>query len=306
MYNKLFQNKVTVTNDVTGEQNVDENALQGTTTPKDTLWSVVLEKAIDATKKTLVPLKSTTYDVQEAFNYIPPSAGEAKPNIQVMVVTDAGSVDKDGTHDHKSAMQSKIVSVPLTRYSRTFGISMFDAMKGFSKTATQTAAVVNKIMQEITKDFATLVATTENEVEVSEVTPSTVAHTVSAAFGDYGEVESLVLNPQNYAKLIPDSALALKLENGAYGIGSIYKSALPSGTEGILYNTDAVACAFARPAWSELPGIEVVEFEVEGIPFRMKIEADGDTNIVYHTVDVLFGAAIANDRHIAKLTVSAS
>lgn len=43
MYNKLFQNKVTVTNEVTGEENVDENALQGTTTPKDTLWSVVLE-----------------------------------------------------------------------------------------------------------------------------------------------------------------------------------------------------------------------------------------------------------------------
>lgn len=164
--------------------------------------------------------------------------------------------------------------------------------------------MVNKILQEITKDFATTVATTDKTVEVSEVTPANVAHTVSAAFGDYGEVESLVLNPQNYAKLIPDSALALKLESGAYGIGSIYKSSLPSGTEGILYNADAVACAFARPAWSELPNIEVVEFEVEGIPFRMKIEADGDTNIIYHTVDVLFGCAVANDRHIAKLVVS--
>lgn len=215
-----------------------------------------------------------------------------------------GSVDHDGTHDHKSAMQSKIVSVPLTRYSRTFGISMFDAQKGFEKTATQTAAVVNKIIQEITKDFANTVANTENTVTVAEVSGSTVAHTVSAAFGDYGDVESLVLNPQNYAKLIPDSALSLKLQDGAYGIGQIYKSALPNGVEGLIYNADAVACAFARPAWTELPGIEVVEFEIDGIPFRMKIEADGDTNIIYHTVDVLFGAAIANDRHIAKLAVS--
>lgn len=88
MYEKFF-NKVNVQNQVTGEENVDENALQGSTTPKDTLWSVVLEKAIDATKKTLVPVKTTTYDVQEGFNYMPPAAGQAKPNIQVMVVTDA-------------------------------------------------------------------------------------------------------------------------------------------------------------------------------------------------------------------------
>lgn len=305
MYEK-FINKVNVTNAVTGEQNVDENALQGATSPKDTLWSVVLEKAIDATKKVLVPVKSTTYDVQEAFNYIPPAAGQAKPNIQVMVITDAGTVEKDGTEDWNSNMSSKVVSVPLTRYSRSFGISMFDAMKGFEKTAAQTAALVEKIKQEITKDFAALLETTSNEVEVASITPSTVAHTVSAAFGDYGDVESLVLTPANFAQLTPDSALSLKLEEGAYGIGAIYRTAgLSAGTEGIAYNKDAVACAFARPAWVEgMPGVEIYEFESDGIPFRLKVTCDGNHNILYHTVDVLFGAAIANDNHIAKVVLS--
>lgn len=307
MYSKFFTNKVEVTNEVTGEQNVDQNALQGSTTPKTTLWSVVLSEAIDATKKVLAPVAATSYDVKEAFNYIPPSAGEAKPNVQVMVITDAGTVDKDGTSDWKSHMSQKVVSVPLTRYSRSFGISMFDAMKGFEKTAAQTAAVVNKIKQEIVKDFATLLATTSNEVEVSEITPATVAHTVSAAFGDYGDVESLVLTPANYAQLTPDSALSLKLTDGAYGIGGIYKSAgIPSGTEGIAYNKDAIAAAFARPAWVDgMPGVEIYEFESEGIPFRLKVSCDADHNILYHTVDVLAGFAIANENHLARVVVGA-
>lgn len=303
MYEK-FQNKVVVKpeNAITGEQNVDENALQGATSPKDTLWSVVLEEAIVANKKTVLPVKTTTYDVQEGFRYMPPAAGQAKPNVQVMVITDAGTVAKDGTSDWHSGMTSKIVSVPLTRYSRSFGISMFDALKGFQKTAAQVAALVNAIATEINRDFAALLETTNNTVEVSAITPATVAHNVSAAFGDYGEVESLALTPANYAQLTPDSALSLKLEEGAYGIGGIYKTAgISAGVEGIAYNKDAVAAAFARPAWVDVPGAEVYEFEVDGIPFRLKISADHDGNVLYHTVDVLAGFAIANDRHLAKV-----
>lgn len=302
MYEK-FQNKVVKPeNSITGEQNVDQNALEGATSPKDTLWSVVLEEAIVANKKTVLPVKTTTYDVQEGFRYMPPAAGQAKPNIQVMCITDAGTVEKDGTSDWHSGMSSKIVSVPLTRYSRSFGISMFDAMKGFQKTAAQVVALVNAITAEINADFAALLETTNNTVQVSAITPATVAHTVSAAFGDYGEVESLALSPANYAQLTPDSALSLKLEEGAYGIGGIYKTAgISSGVEGIAYNKDAVAAAFARPAWVDMPGAEVYEFEVDGIPFRLKISADHDGNVLYHTVDVLAGFAIANDRHIAKV-----
>ena len=305
MYEKIL-NKVTVQNNVTGEQNVDENALQGTTTPKDTLWSVVLEEALDETKKVLAPVKATSYDVKEAFNYLPPAAGQALPNVQVMVITDAGTVSKDGTSDWNSNMSSKIVSVPLTRYSRSFGLSMFDAMKGFSKTASQVASVVEKIKQEIVKDFAGVLNNTEATTTVASISPSTVAHTVSAAFGDYGDVESLVLTPANYAQLIPDNALSLQLTEGAYGIGGIYKSAgIPNGTAGLAYNKDAVAAAFARPAWVEAPGAEIHEFESEGIPFRLKITMDHDHNILYHTVDVLFGCALANSKHVSKVVVSA-
>lgn len=305
MYSKFITNKVDVTNEVTGEQNVDQNALQGSTTPKDTLLSVVLGEAIDATKKTLAPVAATTYDVKEAFNYIPPSAGEAKPNVQVLVITDVGTSEVDSTSDWHSDMQSKVVSVPLKRYSKSVGISMFDAMKGFDRTASQVAALVERVKQDIVRDFATLLATTSNEVEVSEVTPATVAHTVSAAFGEYGDVESLVLTPANYAQLTPDSALSLKLTDGAYGIGGIFKTAgLPSGTEGIAYNKDAIATAFARPAWVDgMPGVEIYEFESEGIPFRLKVSCDADHNILYHTVDVLAGFAIANERHLAKVVI---
>lgn len=149
MYSKFFNKIDSVTNAVTGEQNVDQNALQGSTTPKSTLFSVVLAEAIDATRKTLAPVKATSYDVKEAFAYIPPSAGQAKPNVQVMVITDVGSVHKDGTSDWNSDLQSKIVSVPLTRYSKSVGISMFDAAKGFEKTASQVAALVEKVKQDI-------------------------------------------------------------------------------------------------------------------------------------------------------------
>lgn len=304
MYKKFFQNKMAVTNAVTGEQNVDQNALQGSTTPKDTLFSVVLEKAIDATKKVIVPIASTTYDVQEGFRYIPTSAGEAKPNIQVMVITDAGSVQEDGTSDWHSNMASKVVSVPLTRYSLSFGVSAYDCEKGFEKTASQVAALVNQIKAQIARNFAATLATTSNEVEVSAITPATVAHKVSAAFGDYGDVESLVLTPANYAELTPDTALSLELKDGAYGIGAIYKSAgMPEGVEGIAYNKDAVACALARPAFAELPGCEVYDFESDGIPFRLKVSADADANILYHTVDCLCGFAIANERHISKVVI---
>lgn len=292
-----------VTNDVTGDQTVGTNALQGETDPLNTLWSVVLEKAVDATAKVLMPIASTTFTTEEAFRYIPASAGEAKPNIQVLVINEAGAVTKDGTSDWNSAMQSKVVSVPLTRYSRSFGISMYDAMKGHSPEKYLTAAI-NAVKQEIAKDFVTTVTGAGNEVEVSAITPATLAHTVSAAFGDYGDVEFAALSPVNYAQIIPDSAFALQPGTGAYGIGEIYKSAMPSGTEGIVWCRDGVASAFARPAFAQTPSAQRIPFEVDGMPFLLKVSCDEDKNIVYHTVETLAGFAVANEKKVAKLTIA--
>lgn len=302
MYKNLIP---TVENAITGDQKVDTNALQGETQPVNTLWDVVLEKAVDATDKTLMPIKSTTFATDEAFRYIPTSAGEAKPNIQVLVITDAGEAEKDGTSDWNSAMQSKVVSVPLTRYSRSFGISTYDAMKGHNPEAMLTAAI-NSVKQKIAKDFATLVATNATAVTVSEVTPATMAHQVSAAFGEYGDVESAALSPANYAQLIPDTGFALGLNDGVYGIGKIYKSALPEGVEGIVWNRDGVASAFARPAFAQTPSAQRIPFEVDGMPFLLKVSCDEDKDIIYHTVEVLAGFAIANERKVGKIQVGES
>lgn len=310
LYEKLIPGIVNqvpqVQNAVTGDQTVDDNTLQGETDPLNTLWSVVLEKAVDASAKVLAPIATTTYATDEAFRYMPTSAGQAKPNIQVLVVNDVGEADKDSNSDWNSEADSKVVSVPLTRYSKSFGISTYDAMKGHNPEAYITAAI-NAVKQKIAADFAGTITTGATlDVEVAEVTPATMAHQASAAFGDYGDVEFAALNPLNYAQLIPDNALSLGFNEGTYGIGRIYKSALPAGVEGLLWSRDGVAAAFARPAFTQTPSALRIPFDVEGMPFTLKISVDEDKNIVYHTVEVLAGFALANERHVATLSVAGS
>lgn len=302
LYNSILG--IEVQNAITGEDNTGNNDLQGGTSPKDTLWSVVDERVIDATKKITTPLKATTFDVSSDIRYVPASAGEAKPNIQVRILTGVGAVRKDATRDKESDMTAKVISVPLTRYSRTVGIDMYSAMKGFDSTATAITAATNEILQELFKDMVTTAATTTNEVDVEEITPETVAHKLSAAFGVYGDVEHLALSPLDYAQLTPTDKLGFAVSEGVYGIGRIFKSNLPSGVQALMWNKSGIAAAFATPAFTNSGhGVEFRVFDVEGIPFRVKTWFDVDTNEFYHTVDTLAGFAIGDEHVLANVVI---
>lgn len=301
LYNSLLG--IEVKNAITGDDDAGNNDLQGGASPKDTLWSVVDEKVIDATKELTTPLRTTTFDVSADIRYLPASAGEAKPNIQVRILTGVGAVRKDATSDKESDMSAKVVSVPLTRYSRTVGIDMYSAMKGFDETVAGVKAATDAILREMCKDMFTLAATTTNEKEIPEVTPETVAHTLSAAFDTYGDVENLALSPLDYAQLLPTDRQGFAITEGVYGIGKIHKAKLPAGVQGLAWNRNGIAAAFGTPAFTNAPGVEFRTFEVEGIPFRLKTWFDADENKFYHTVDTLAGFALGDEHVLANIVI---
>lgn len=290
-----------VQNAVTGEQVTDNNALQGGASPTETLWQVVFEKAISRTHVKLSPIATTTYRVDKAFNYLPPSAGGAKPNILVPVLDSVGSVEKDATDDWKSDIATHNVAVPITRYSRSFGLSMFEVMKGEGDLEGKIAGVVDAIMLEMHKDFMAVAATAEGSLTVSEITPETVARQISAAFGAKGDVEFLALNPQDYAMLLPLDKNGFAVTSGVYGIGEIYKSQMPASVDALAWSRDGIAAAFGVAPYFDAPGVMFRTFTVEGIPFKLKVSFDAQHNQLYHTIDVLAGFAVANEDHIAVI-----
>lgn len=299
LYNQLLVPYAS--NAITGNQTTEDNALQGGAIPTQTLWQVVIDDVISRVNVTKFPVGATTYRVERGINYLPPSAGGAKPNLLVPVLDGVGAVAKDATNDRDSDLSYHNVAVNLTRYSRTFGLNMYDVYKGDDHTAEYIAGCIEAIMQELHTDMCNTLATSANTVDMGEVTPANVAHKVSAAFGVKGDVEYMALTPADYAMLLPTDRNGFAVSEGVYGIGKIYKSALPVGVDGLAWSKDGIAAAFASAAYGDMPGVMFQTIDVEGIPFRVKIWADPATNEIFHTVDVLAGFALANTDHVAVL-----
>lgn len=261
------------------------------------LWKGVADKATDSIASILAPVKNFILDVQPDLQVRNPNAC---PVVQVEVITGMGGALVDNEDWDKSDINNKYVDVKLHRISRPFILTSYDLMRGERVESKVTAAmkevaqgVVRQFMNSIKQQNATLYT-------ISKFDPETCA-TLSGAFGDKAETDTLLLDPVNYAKIVPTNSLALNPETqGSYGINHIYKSSKMADVAGcpiVALTKDAVAGAVATPEIVTAYGSQGMQYlgEVAGIPMVLISTWDYDKQAVKCSVETMAGFTITDD-----------
>lgn len=260
------------------------------------LWKGVADKSTDTIASILAPIKNFILDVQPDLQVRNP---EACPVVQVEVISTMGGALVDNQAWDKSAIENKYVDVKLHRISRPFMLTGYDLMRG-ERVETKVAAAMKEVAQGVVSQFMlTLCRPDGDHTTLTSFSPE-VAATISGAFGDKGEVDTLLLSPANYAKIVPTNALALNPNaEGTYGIGHIYKSSQMGATLADIYalTKDAVAGAVATPEIvfsHQGQGMQYLG-EVAGIPMVLISTWDYDKQAVKCSVETMAGFTLTDD-----------
>ena len=282
MNTEEFTNKMNTLFPQMTNANAEGNTF-GTTTE---LWKGVADKTADSISSILAPVKNFILDVQPDLQVRNPNAC---PVVQVEVISSMGGALVDNTDWDKSAINNKYVDVKLHRISRPFILTSYDLMRG-ERVESKVAAAMKEVAQCVVGQFMNAVSVMDSPSTLSKFDPETCA-TISGCFGDKSEVDTLLLSPANYAKIVPTSALALNPEvTGTYGINHIYKSSnMPCGV--IALTNDAVAGAVATPEIVTAYGNQGMQYlgEVAGIPMVLISTWDYAKQAVKCSVETMAG-----------------
>lgn len=290
-----------------------------------TFWRLVAEPVAEKYSKRLASLTALAKNVLSAM---PSFEQGLQPAFKLPVIDGAGTAIKNCTNWKQSAVADHYVDITLDRYSRPFGLSSYSLANGenpawFIDAAYKAIeqALFGVIISAIAAKVPTLTGenipatdTTAGVLHIANTnafTPEYVAHTVATVFGDVGDVESLVLNADLYARLQMTNAQGLPIQDGQYGIGSFSRSALLNGLDGsttgmgVALRNQAVAM-IAAPV--EIVGdCQVVTLPpIAGIPVKLKIWYDNDGEKVWHSVEALFGAAVTDPEGIAVISTGSA
>ena len=211
----------------------------------------------------------------------------------------------------KSAINNKYVDVKLHRISRPFILTSYDLMRG-ERVESKVSAAMKEVAQGVVSQFMNAIKKSGAELmPLSKFDPETCA-TLSGAFGEDSETDTLLLSPANYAKIVPTNSLALNPEvTGTYGINHIYKSSnmTTAGCEIIALTADAVAGAVATPEIVTAYGSQGMQYlgEVAGIPMVLISTWDYAKQAVKCSVETMAGFAKTDDSKVIgyKITTSA-
>ena len=254
------------------------------------LWKGVADKSTDTISGILAPIKNFILDVQPDLQVRNP---EACPVVQVEVISTMGGALVDNEAWDKSAITNKYVDVKLHRISRPFMLTGYDLMRG-ERVESKVAAAMKEVAQGVVNQFMGAISAPDGDREVLTTFSPEVAATISGAFGDMGEVDTLLLSPANYAKIVPTNALALNPEaEGSYGIGHIYKSSqmARANADAVALTKDGVAGAVATPEIvfsHQGQGMQYLG-EVAGIPMVLISTWDYDKQAVKCSVETMAG-----------------
>ena len=197
------------------------------TVAADNLWKTVSDKYVDKVRKILAPISELTLDVYPDLTV---RNAKASATVQVEVIDSMGEAIENNTDWNKSDIQNHYVDVKLDRISRPFYLTSYDLMHG-ERIESKVGAAMETVAQAIVKKFFTAATTGATKETLTGFDPETAA-SLSAAFGAARETETLILDPANYAKIVPTNGLSLDPKaEGTYGIGRIHKSLI--GVEGV-------------------------------------------------------------------------
>lgn len=274
---------------------------EGNTFRATELWKGVADKSTDTIASIVAPIKNFILDVQPDLQVRNPNAC---PVVQVEVISTMGGAIVDGDDWAKSAIESTYVPVTLHRISRPFMLTSYDLMRG-ERVETKVAAAMKEVAQGVNMQFMKAISKVSGSELLTKFDPETCA-TISGVFGDNAEVDTLLLDPANYAKIVPTNALALNPDaEGAYGIGHIYKAAgmtAHAGAPIVALTKDAIAGAVATPEVVTTYGGQGMQYlgEVGGIPMVLISSWDYDKQCIKCSVETMAGFAITANTKIAK------
>lgn len=299
--------------------NVSNNNLGQTA---DTLWRVIADEWIDTTTKKYTFLDACTTQIRDV---IPMEGPGVRPVVNVEMMLGAGTALINAADWEQSQLTNKYVPVTLDRISRPFGLSTYDLMHG-ERIGTKIGTAIEAVVAGVFAQFCAVVAaampatTTATVAPVAPTataggtagllvtsaadwTPEFVARTVSSLFGDYGNVEHLLLTPDALAPLVPSNALSLNYATGGtYGIDRISSTAgikdaiTGSKCAGLAMRRDAVLMAGGRPDLSGLESVVSVRDigTVAGIPLSLKSWVKPGSEQIYLSVETMAGFTIGN------------
>lgn len=295
MINEEIQNKADAVfpgmfNKIDSVENA--NALTAT----DALWQTVSEKFVDATHKTIAPVKDFIVDVYPEMQVANP---KANPVVQLEVITGMGDALVDATDFNQTNIQNKYVTCELHHIARPFSLSMYDLTKG-ERIESKLAAAAEAVAQGVYAQFVTTAKSVGEAETAPAMSPETAAE-ISGAFGAAAETHALILDPVQYSKLVPTTGLSLNPETeGVYGIGKIYKSYIDGGaTGGIAVTKDGIVGAVAtKEVFEGLPGTSARQINVGGIPMLVLAKFDFDSHSIKVSVETWAGFTITDNTRV--------
>lgn len=276
-------------------QMTNANAEGNTFGTTSELWKGVADKATDTIASVIAPVKNFILDVQPDLQVRNP---EALPVVQVEVISGMGGAIVDNADWNKSEITNKYVDVKLHRISRPFMLTGYDLMRG-ERVETKVAAAMKEVAQGVVGQFMASIKQSDATLfAISKFDPETAA-TISGAFGENAETDTLLLSPDNYAKIVPTNALALNPEaEGSYGIGHIYKCSqmAKAGCSIMALTKDAVAGAVATPEIVQAYNGQGMQYlgEIAGIPMVLISTWDYDKQAVKCSVETMAGFTITD------------
>lgn len=278
-----------------------ENA-NSITPSTDNLFKTVANKSAESVKKILAPVSGLIMDVSEDLQVSNPNA---TPTISVEVIKSMGEALVNPTDFTQSDIESVYVDVKTKLIARPFTLSAYDIMHG-ERVESKVKAACEAVAQGVVKEFANAI-TAENIAadELEEMNPEQAAK-ISGAFDE--ETATLVLTPSAYSTLVPTSNFGIDPANdGAYGIGHIYKSAImPTNSDAVAMTADAVAGALATFQVVDMPnsGIDVQSLGlVGGIPMVLRTEWTFNQTLRC-SVETLAGFKVTDKSKIKRYTVA--
>lgn len=202
------------------------------------LWATVSQNYVDAARKKYYDLTRFTYQQQPAIS----APRGVQPEIFVPVVSSAGAAAVNTTNWETTALAQKYVGIKASLISTSFAIDIYDLARGevidrflgaaIESTVSKCFALLGgKVAAVLPASLTATAAPTATAAGVivtdsSTWGPEVVTKQVSKVFGDFGKPDSLVLNANLIAPIIPTNALSLDFEReGTYGIRHIGESA---------------------------------------------------------------------------------
>lgn len=271
-------------------------------------WQAVAAKSLAAVQNVFAPLEKFTTDYTDEVVAFGPGMDVT---LKVEIVTEAGAALKDARNWNLSALKTEAIDVQCHRYSRPFLVTSADMAAG-SRIEGKLKKAIDVVLASVMNDIYGVVAAANvgtKEVALAEFTPELVATELSAEISP--EVDAMVLSPSYYAKLVPYSADSLKLSDGVYGIGGIYKAshvtAAGENAVGLLGGENGLTIVSRKPQMMENAGIFVTELgKIGGVSLYLKQWFEPGIEGIMHSVEAAVGAAVGVKSSLKVLVEAAA